>query len=143
MPLTVERSTMEEISITAQNSSTGLSESSTASPVSPINSKLKSRLKGRISLPLRRSDSVTTSPVKQRDLLRRKPRVRQTLDSDMRWLWAAYQLGMWRDLMDSGLPQPAFAEKALEVIATASYDWVLEAKGIEGMRPVGLILGNK
>src|SRR3990167_4201454 len=98
-PLTVERSTMEEISITDQNSSTGLSESSSASPVSPINSKLKSRLKGRISLPLRRSDSVTTSPVKQRDLLRRKPRVRQTLDSDMRWLWAAYQLGMWRELM--------------------------------------------
>jgi hypothetical protein len=61
----------------------------------------------------------------------------------MRWLWAAYQLGMWRDLMDSGLTQPAFADRALEVIAAASYDWMLEAKGEEGVRPVALILANK
>src|SRR3990167_4406600 len=134
---------MEATSITVPSSSTGSSESSLASQVSPISSKLRSRLKGKISLPLRRSDSVTTSPVKQRDLLKRKPRVRQTLDSDMRWLWAAYQLGMWRELMDSGLTQPAFTDRALEVIAAASYDWMLEAKGEEGVRPVALILANK
>lgn len=29
----------------------------------------------------------------------------------------------------------------MEVIASAPYDWVLEAKGSEGVRPVGLVLG--
>lgn len=60
----------------------------------------------------------------------------------MRYLWAAYQLGAWRDLMDVNLSQDVFTDRMLEVIGSASYDWILEARGEEGNRPVGLILGT-
>lgn len=59
----------------------------------------------------------------------------------MRWFWAAYQMGAWRDVMDGEMPQPLFRARILEVLAAAPYDWVLEAKGSEGVRPVGLVLG--
>lgn len=59
----------------------------------------------------------------------------------MAWFWAAYQKGAWRELIDTGLPQSLFRERILEILATAPYDWVLEAKGDEGIRPVGVVLG--
>lgn len=60
----------------------------------------------------------------------------------MRWFWAAYQQGMWREIMDANLPQTAFAEKMLEMMSCCPYDWMVEARGEEGNRPVGLILGQ-
>lgn len=51
-------------------------------------------------------------------------------------------MGTWREIMDAELPQKAFAEKMLEMIASCPYDWILEAKGKEGIRPVGLVLGQ-
>lgn len=66
--------------------------------------------------------------------------MRQTQDSDFRYLWAAYRLGLWRDIMDDQLSQDAFYQRALEIIAFADYDWILEARQAEGMRPVGLVL---
>lgn len=59
----------------------------------------------------------------------------------MRWFWAAYQMGAWRDLMEGGMPRALFRERMMEVIASAPYDWVVEAKGEDGNRPVALLLG--
>jgi len=84
-----------------------------------------------------------TSRVRQRDLLKRKPRVRQTLDSDMRWLWAAYEMGMWRDELSGHLSQAGFEEKFLEMAGDVAYDWILEAQGSDGLQPVGLVLGQR
>ncbi len=100
-----------------------------------------------ITTPLRsrKLDSATTSRTKQRDLLKRKPRVRLTGDSDGRWLWAAYQMGMWREKFSGNLSQDAFEEKFLELALTdgVSYAWMLDAQGKDGLQPVGLILGQQ
>lgn len=60
----------------------------------------------------------------------------------MRWLWAAYRMGLWRELMDVGLTQSAFSDRMTEIISTANYDWIMEARGEEGNRPVGLIMAT-
>lgn len=72
----------------------------------------------------------------------RKPRVRRVVDSDMRWLWAAYRKGMWPELFHKGLTQNAFVEKMTEVIGSVQYEWIIDAKGVDGTRPVGLILAD-
>jgi len=64
------------------------------------------------------------------------------MDSDMRWLWAAYQLGMWRDIMAGNLSQDGFEEKALEIIAGAPYEWIVEAQGDDGLRPVCVFMAQ-
>lgn len=60
----------------------------------------------------------------------------------MRWLWAAYQMGTWRELMDEELSQRAFTERMKELIADVDQDWILEARGESGNRPVGLVLAT-
>ena len=61
----------------------------------------------------------------------------------MRWLWAAYKSGMWRDELSGHLSQDGFVEKFYELAGKAKYDWILEALGDDGLQPVGLILGHK
>lgn len=80
---------------------------------------------------------------KSSKLLTRKPWIRNVNDSDMRWLFAAYQLGMWRDVLSGDLPAKGFADKIMEIIAAAPYEWIVEAPGTDGVRPVALILGKK
>jgi len=58
----------------------------------------------------------------------------------MRWLWAAYRMGVWRELIADDLNKNAFCERMIEIMAAINYDWIIEAKGDEGIRPVGLIL---
>ena len=60
----------------------------------------------------------------------------------MRWLWAAYKLGMWRENLPGNLSQQAFEERAMEIIASTPYDWIVDAPGDDGLRPVGLFLGQ-
>ena len=64
------------------------------------------------------------------------------MDSDMRWLWAAYQQGMWRDVMSGNLSPQGFEEKALEFIASSPYEWIVEAQGDDGARPVCIFLAQ-
>lgn len=92
-----------------------------------------------MSLPSRKSGSDT---IKRPNLLSRKPIVRQMTVSDMRWLWAAYKLGAFRELTDSGLSQDGFMELFAEILEEAEFDWMLESRGKEGPRPVGFILGT-
>lgn len=42
--------------------------------------------------------------------------------------------------MDDGLPPQAFRERMTEIIASTDHDWILEARGNTGPRPVGLVL---
>jgi len=43
-------------------------------------------------------------------------------------------------MIDEGLKQSAFWERMIEILASADYDWIIEAKGADGLRPVGLVL---
>ena len=62
----------------------------------------------------------------------------------MRWLWAAYKMGMWREQLSGHLSQEAFEEKFLELATDGvAYDWILEAPGLDGLQPVGLILAQR
>ena len=80
---------------------------------------------------------------KSSKLLARKPWVRGVNDSDMRWLFAADRLGMWRDMISGDLSAQAFEEKALEIIAAAPSEGIIDAPGSDGMRPVAIILGQR
>lgn len=60
----------------------------------------------------------------------------------MRWLWAAYKAGMWREKLSGHLSPAGFEEKFLELASSVSYDWILEAQGDDGIQPVALILGQ-
>lgn len=95
--------------------------------------------------PSPKSDSASTSQARQGDLLKRKPRVRQTGDSDARWLWAAYQMGMWREKLPGHLSRVAFEKTFLELVLTdgVAYAWMIDAPGNDGLRPVGLILAQR
>lgn len=62
--------------------------------------------------------------------------------ADMRWLWAAYKMGAFREMTDTGLSQDAFMEVIMGALEDAEFDWMLEARGVEGPRPVGFILAN-
>ena len=64
------------------------------------------------------------------------------MDSDMRWFWAAYRRGWLRELIDEGLSKDGFAERMIEIIGAVDYDWIIEARGTEGIRPVGLVLAH-
>ena len=75
-------------------------------------------------------------------LLARKPWIRRVNDSDMRWLWAAYRQGIWRDIMSGDLTAQAFEEKARELINSAPHNWIIDAPGTDGLHPVGIILGQ-
>lgn len=60
----------------------------------------------------------------------------------MRWLWAAYQMDTWADLFAVNLTKDAFTEKVLEMLGAVDFDWIIDAKSENGMRPVGIVLGN-
>lgn len=50
-------------------------------------------------------------------------------------------MGMFRDYMDAGMSHEAFAGTLGDVL-TIGLDWVLLARGDEGLRPVGFMLGR-
>ena len=52
-------------------------------------------------------------------------------------------MGMWREELSGHLSQDGFMEKFLEIASKASYDWILEAPGDDGLQPVGLILARR
>ena len=60
----------------------------------------------------------------------------------MRWMWAAYQSGMWRDVMAGNLSPQGFEERALEFIGDYADEWIVEAQGDDGLRPVCLFLAQ-
>lgn len=96
--------------------------------------------------PSRKSDSATTSQPKhrdrQRDILKRKPRVRQLRDSDWRFMWAGYEMGMWRDNIPMNLPFSAFQEIMLELLGEAVSDWIVESRFQEGIAPIGFFIAQ-
>ena len=49
---------------------------------------------------------------------------------------------MWRDVMAGNLTPQGFEEKALEFLASYSYDWIVEAQGPDGVRPVCIFLAQ-
>jgi len=44
--------------------------------------------------------------------------------------------------MDGGLSREGFGQRIMELMAASDYDWIVEARGLEGPRPVGIILGR-
>ena len=60
----------------------------------------------------------------------------------MAFLWAAYRLGTWDDHIPPELPQTMFESRIIEFLARADYDWIVEARNGDGVRPVGIILAQ-
>ena len=51
-------------------------------------------------------------------------------------------MGAWREMMDDGLTTAAFRERFLEIVGAVPHDWIIEAKGNTGPRPVALVLAG-
>ncbi len=60
----------------------------------------------------------------------------------MAFLWAAYRMGLWDDHMPPDMSQPMFEARIIEMISVADFDWIVEARSGDGVRPVGLILAQ-
>lgn len=60
----------------------------------------------------------------------------------MRWLWAAYQSGVWKEILVEGLSQQEFSETVTDMLGMVDHDWIVEIKTDKGLRPVGLITGD-
>jgi hypothetical protein len=131
----------EEISITAQETKTGSSAVPSASRTSRTNGRSARKSSPSTTSTSRKSGCATISRDSEQ-LLKRKPRIRQTQDSDLRYLWAAYRLGFWADAIDAELSQKAFEQKVYETLGMADYDWIVDARQGDNIRPVGLILAH-
>ena len=57
----------------------------------------------------------------------------------MRWLWAAYQMGTFFDLLTDELPQRDYA---IDLIGSFDYDWILEVSTSTGLRPAGIVFAD-
>ncbi len=61
------------------------------------------------------------------------------MDHDLRWLWAAYQMGTWHDVLAEGLSQKEFHNMVAELLGALDRDWIAEIPTANGMRPIALI----
>lgn len=84
-----------------------------------------------------------TSPSRSADtLLKRGARVRPLGSADMAWLWAAYQMGGYKEILPTGLGDDAFTDTVLDLIEQMDMAWIIDAPNAKGMQPVGLVLGR-
>ena len=64
------------------------------------------------------------------------------MDSDMRWLWAAYKLDTWAGRMFEGMSQEQFNDDVISIVSAADVAHIIEAPCDRGMQPVGIVLGR-
>ena len=57
----------------------------------------------------------------------------------MAFLWSAYELGAWSDLLPRGMGPISFRPTMETLIASASHDWIVEMH----QQPIGLVLGRE
>ena len=61
----------------------------------------------------------------------------------MPWLWAAYRMGAYADVLPEGLDDDMFTDTALDIIESADHGFIIEAPGDKGLQPVGIVLGTE
>lgn len=64
------------------------------------------------------------------------------MDSDIRWLWAAYKMDTWSGRIFDGLNADAFTEDVVSIVSSADVAHVIEAPSERGLQPVGIVLGR-
>lgn len=68
--------------------------------------------------------------------LKRKPEFHGFGDEDIKYLWAAYKKGAFRDIFTEDLDAKEFSEVAIEyILSVYTHAWVL------GEKPVGVVFG--
>ncbi|MEE9158905.1 MAG: hypothetical protein V3U60_11025 [Gammaproteobacteria bacterium] len=72
-------------------------------------------------------------------LTQRKVVFRPIDDGDMRWLWAAYQMGTWNDVLTEGLSRDEFSTTVVDLLGAVHHDWMVEVPAGKGLRPIGVI----
>lgn len=60
----------------------------------------------------------------------------------MRWLWAAYLTGVWKDLLTEGLSRDEFAVTVADLLGAVDHDWIFEVQGEKGLQPIGLVTAD-
>lgn len=86
--------------------------------------------------------SASSSTRDSDKVLKRGPVVRETIEDDFRWLWAAYKLGTWHDLLNEGLSREVFREAVVELVSQVQFDWILAVPMETGLRPVGMVFAD-
>jgi hypothetical protein len=88
------------------------------------------------------SASTLTFRRKPSVLLQRKCRIRPVVETDMRWLWAAYKMDTWDGRLFAGMTQDTFTEDVISIITAADVAHIIEAPGDRGLQPVGIVLAR-
>ena len=63
-------------------------------------------------------------------------------DADVRYFWAAYQMGMWEDELPRDLNRDQFYMTLVDIIGEYDMEFVFEVKGPNGKRPAGVLLAD-
>lgn len=63
-------------------------------------------------------------------------------DPDLRYFWAAYQMGEWDDIMSPDMNRQEFIDTLYSIIGLFDIEFILEARSDDGMRPMGIVLAN-
>ncbi len=63
-------------------------------------------------------------------------------EQDLSWLWAAYHEGFWSEVLQAGLSADAFEVAVTELISLFDKDWLAQAQTPQGLKPMGVIVGN-
>lgn len=60
----------------------------------------------------------------------------------MRFLWAAYRMGLWHDILDAELSREGFHDKLIDILSLGDFDWIIHAPQDGGVRPVGIVIAQ-
>lgn len=106
----------------ARNSQADCSAKSSHSRATGKKSKSKSRSQRPTTLKLTKSPSGSTERTSRKYLLSRLLKkknisVRETVEDDLKWFWAAYNKGAWDDFFEKGLDKNEFVERTSEIFA--------------------------
>lgn len=74
--------------------------------------------------------------------LKREPKIRPIEETDMKWLWASYQMGVWNELFSENMARDEFRDKLWEIVSAVDFDWILEVQHEGGLRPVGIVFAE-
>lgn len=64
------------------------------------------------------------------------------MDADWPYLYAAYLMDRWDDLLPPHLDKEQFQLTVMEHLGSHHFEWIIECKTSNGLRPVGLVYAD-
>lgn len=68
--------------------------------------------------------------------------MRDVTEADIRWLWAAYKMGTYKEILPEHMNDDMFTETVLDVIESSDLAFMIDGPGEDGIRPIGIVLAR-